>query len=122
MCSEKYISLVPLVSLYERDMSTKNTNAPEDSSITELDETTYRIDHTGPGDLSTTLVLALAEVAGVDPDEFRLYTHVDPDALNALFEPSNDPPGEERGWVVFPVADHTVTIYSSGRIDISEPA
>lgn len=101
-------------------MSMEKTTAIDGPTVTAFDETTYRVDHTGPGELSTTLVLALAEVAGVDPVDFQLYTYIDPDALDGLFDPLDDE-GTPRGRVHLDILDCAVTIHSTGRIEIRVP-
>jgi len=64
------------------------------------------------------VISALGEVTGerdtaLDP----LYDHVDPDALESLFEPTE---GADRaeGAVSFPYGDYVVTVYARGRIDV----
>jgi hypothetical protein len=81
-------------------------------------EAVCRVQHTGPEPLSTTLAVAIGEHTDVDPTEFRLYSYVDPDALDALFEPYADPVGQERGWIEFRIPDHRVVIRSSGEVVI----
>lgn len=79
---------------------------------------TYRVQHAGSGPISATLVAAISECIGIDPMDFQLYAYLDPDSLDALFEPFRDADGEKRGWVEFHVHGHTAVIYSSGEIEI----
>lgn len=77
----------------------------------------------GSSQLSTTLVHALADVAGVDVTqaEFRLADYVDPDALNQLFAPSGDGTAQVDGHLSFTVWGNQVTIYNDGQIVIAPP-
>ncbi|MDL5363587.1 HalOD1 output domain-containing protein [Halalkalicoccus sp. NIPERK01] len=67
--------------------------------------------------MSTTVVLALCDVAGIDPTDFQLYTYVDPESLDALFSPLDDA-GDERGRVEIAALGYRISIYSSGEIEI----
>lgn len=77
----------------------------------------------GSTELTTTLVHALADVAGVDVTqaEFRLTDYVDPDALNRLFEPPGEGTAQVNGHVGFTVWGNQVTIYHDGQIVIAPP-
>lgn len=76
-------------------------------------------DWTSQGSLSVTLVTALAEVADVDPTEMQqLGTHVDPDALDALFEPRTDGDARSAGRLELPIDEFDVTVYADGEIII----
>lgn len=97
------------------ERTSDTTAAPTPAESTE----TYRVRHTGPGPLSTTLVTAISECVDVDPMDFQLYTYLDPDSLDALFEPLRDADDGRRGWVEFHVLGHGVVIYSTGEIEIS---
>lgn len=81
-------------------------------------------DFDGAGELTTTLVHAIADVADVDVTqaEFRLSDYVDPDALNRLFQPSGNGTAQVDGHVSFTVWGNQVTIYHDGQIVISPPA
>lgn len=85
----------------------------------------YHVTHEfgGSSELSTTLVHALADVAGVDVTqaEFRLADYVDPDALDRLFEPAGDGTAQVDGYLCFTVWDNQVTIYHDGQIVIAPP-
>lgn len=98
-------------------MSAKDPNTMT-SSLRRLEDGTYRVTHDeGQDTLSTTVVLALCAVADVDPADFRLYTYVDPDALDTLFSPL-DAAGRERGRVEILALGYRVAIYGSGEIEI----
>lgn len=86
---------------------------------------TYYVTHdfSGSAKLTTTLVHALADVAGVDvtDTEFCLHDHVDPDALDRLFEPKSDGTGRINGTLSLTIWGYQVTIYGDGQIAITEP-
>lgn len=85
-------------------------------------EATYGVQHDMEGDrpLSTTLITALADVADVDPlaTQQLLYDVLDPDALNALFEPRRDGTPRPNGSVSFSIYGHNVVVESDGQITI----
>lgn len=93
-------------------------NRPQESS-------TYYVTHdfSGSANLSTTLVHALADVAGVDvtDTEFCLDDHVDPTALDRLFEPKSDGPARANGSLTLTIWGYQVTVYGGGQIAITEP-
>lgn len=80
--------------------------------------TTYRVQHTGSEPLSTTVAIAISDCIGVDSTEFQLYNYVDPDSLDALFDPLRDATDGRRGWVELHVLGYDVSIYSTGEIEI----
>ncbi len=86
----------------------------------------YRAIHdpADPATLSTTVVHALADCLGFDVTDSRisLYDAVDPDALDTLFRPRHDGSPRSGGTLSFVVADHYVTVDSSGEILIEPPA
>jgi hypothetical protein len=62
-------------------------------------------------------VVAAEQLA--DPHELApLYSAIDPDALDALFDPRTDS-GGEVARVKFTYEGHTVTVTSDGRIELS---
>lgn len=81
-----------------------------------------RHDFDGAGALTTTLVHAISDATGVDTTdaEFRLVDHVDPEALDRLFEPAGDTP-RLTGHLSFAVWGYQVTVYSDGGIVITPP-
>jgi hypothetical protein len=85
----------------------------------------YVVEHDfeGSAELTTTIVHAIADVTGVDVTEasFTLNDHVDPEALNRLFEPKSDGSPRANGQVSFSVWDHQVTVYSHGQVRIVPP-
>ena len=64
---------------------------------------------------STRVIGTVADELGVDPLECPpLYDHVDPTALNALF----DGRSATHGTVTFEYAGYTVTVTSEGDIEL----
>lgn len=82
-------------------------------------DSTYRVRHTGPETLSTTLAVAISDCVGIDPMEFQLYTYIDPDSLDALFDPLRNAAEGRRGWIELHVLGHNVLVYSTGEIEIT---
>lgn len=86
----------------------------------------YYVQHQfgGPGELTTTLVHALADVAGVDVTqaELKVGDYLDTDALNRLFEPALEGIQQPNGHINFIVWDHQITVYYDGQIVITPPA
>lgn len=77
----------------------------------------------GTAKLSTTVVHAVADVAGIDVSgaERSLSESVDPAGLDRLF--STDGTGQwPVGHVAFTVNGYPVTVYSDGRIVVTPPA
>jgi hypothetical protein len=66
------------------------------------------------------IIWALADAVGVDPTELSpLFDYVDPDALNALFDPS-DRTSEEDTLLSFRVDTWNVFVRSDGRIRVCD--
>jgi hypothetical protein len=80
----------------------------------------YRTEHDS-GELSTSVLMALDSLPGFDAtvNDDMLFKHVDPDALDALFQ-SNSTAARAVGGVNFPVDDYHVTVSASGDIVIRE--
>lgn len=72
--------------------------------------------------LSTAVVMALADVVGGDPAEIGvpLYEVIDPDALDNLFSDKHDGSPRTGGKVVFTILDYEVTVQSYGQVVIRE--
>lgn len=97
------------------------TDSNEDPSANGDDrrpqENVYREIHdwTSTEPLSSTILTALADVKNVEPTELEpLYEHIDPDALESLFDPDGDGLRTD-GHVSFSFADHYVTIHGHGE-------
>jgi hypothetical protein len=71
--------------------------------------------------VATNILLALDSLPEFDAatSEDRLFQHVDPDALDALFRSA---PGADRtqGWVNFPVGDYDVSVCAQGDIVVRD--
>lgn len=86
---------------------------------------TYYVQHDfdGSAQLTTTLAHAISDVSGVDVTDtgFTLNDHVDPDALDRLFEPKDDGTARTSGHLTFNIWGYQVTVYSDGQIAIVPP-
>lgn len=74
------------------------------------------------GQLSETVITAIAEAKGVDPLDLEpLYTAVDPDALNEMFRPTigSAPSALE---LRFSMADCQVVVHGDGEVVVTPPA
>jgi len=94
---------------------TAEAATPESSSSSE-----YRAYEVRDGDVATTLVLAIADVEGVDPLDldFTLNDYVDPDALNRLFD--GDRAMRSPGaYVQLTVAGRDVRVSAAGEVRVS---
>lgn len=99
-------------------MSIHNGSTNEDVSLTTaLEDGAYCAQHVGDEDITTVLVLSLAEVADVDPLEFQLYEYVDPEALEALYRSMSE--SDPTGTIELDVLNYRVRIHGSGRIEIA---
>ena len=79
----------------------------------------HRFRHDGEGSVTTSVVLALAELEGVDPIEMDpIYGAVDPDVLEAL----DDPTRSASADVTFDYHDYRVTVDGEGAIVITARA
>ena len=82
----------------------------------------HRVQHdlSGPQSLSTTVTLAVADVAGVEPSDIpeQLYDIVDPEALDKLFGPRDDGAPRRGGRLSFSLYGHHVTIRGDGTTTV----
>lgn len=102
------------------------TTAPLDGPVEYDPETgTYRTRYVweSPVSLTTALVEVLAAVEDVDPrDVGRLYSAVDPEALDRLFAPVATAGTREDGRVSFVVDGNRVTVDGTGAVTVeAEP-
>jgi len=77
----------------------------------------------GPGDpaMSTRIVAAVAEAADCDPGEVQpLYTVLDPDVVDALFEYGQSPGWE--GQLTVTLDGYRVTVTERGDVSVEPPA
>ena len=66
---------------------------------------------------SETLVIAVADIAGVDPLELDpLYDTVDPDSVDEFVRSGGSP--DVDGKLTFAFADHRVTVHASGLFEV----
>lgn len=80
---------------------------------------TRRLRHEGSGSVATTIVLAIAEIDGVDPTEMEpLYGAVDPELLEALCDDDRQMSGD----VMFTYRGHRVTVDTDGTIVVAPAA
>lgn len=68
--------------------------------------------------ISTSVVAAVADSKGVDPLDLkeRLFDVVDPDALDALFEPGPFGAERDQGTVTFAMAGCEVVVRADGDV------
>lgn len=99
----------------------------DDASTVEFDSKTetYRLAHDWRDDrsLTSTVIDAVSAVTNTPSTEIDpLYESVNPDALNAVYEPTHA--GElrrEGGCISFRVDDCDVTVYWDGIVEIRPP-
>ncbi|WP_227373694.1 HalOD1 output domain-containing protein [Haladaptatus halobius] len=79
-------------------------------------------DSSGDERLSLRVVRAIAEYEETDPTEIRpvLYDIIDPDALDSLFEETQNGNARARGHVAFDYGRREVIVYSDGRVELVE--
>ena len=71
--------------------------------------------------LSSAVVDAIAEAEGVDVMEIDpLYEHIDPEALDKLFQPTPGGDDERVGRVTFRASGYRVEVTSTGRVHLTE--
>lgn len=89
------------------------------------DTQTYHIYHDleQPPPISTIVIRSVASLKGVKPTDIEpLHDVIDPDALNALFQPGSEEFSERRASVSFPLEGYEVTVYAEGEIVIAIPS
>ena len=75
---------------------------------------------------SHAVIEAVAEREGIDitelePPQFEpLYTVVDPDALDRIFDRADDETASINGVVQFTYAGYDVSVHSDGRVEVSD--
>ena len=108
--------------MYRNGSQLKTQSSPQQQGQTAQ---TYFVTHDfdGTAELTTTITHALADVSGHDvrDAEFTLYDHVNPEALNRLFDPSGDGTASLTGHLNFTVKGHQVTVYSDGQVAVVPP-
>ena len=89
------------------------------------DTQTYHIYHDmdQPPPISTIVIRGVATLKGVRLTDIEpLHDVIDPDALNALFQPGSEECSERRASVSFPLEGYEVTVYTDGEIVIAIPS
>jgi len=71
--------------------------------------------------ISTQIIEAIAETAGVDPLELPpLYEAIDPEALDTLIAGSEANQSASPDIIEFAYADYTVTVYGDQTIEVTD--
>ena len=104
-----------------------NSRTPSDSVEGEYhpDTQTYHIYHDleQPPPISTIVIRGVATLTGERPTDIEpLHEVINPDALNALFQPGSEEFSERHGSVSFPLEGYKVTVYTEGEIVIAIPS
>lgn len=77
------------------------------------------LDWTGEEPVSDTVVKAVAAAESVCPAQLEpLYDHVDPEALDGLFEPTRTGTRDSFGHTSFSYAGYLVTVHSDGEVTV----
>jgi hypothetical protein len=123
--SEPYISsfivtLCTKVGASRREETMDDPDSPT-ATITGLGtQNVCRAFHDPDGDetLVQTVMGPLEEASErpVDEADVCLYDAIDPDALNALFEPTRNGPSRDGGRVSFTVGEFAVDVHGSGNV------
>ncbi len=112
------------VAVFERytHMSGNINDSNDGAVITSSTQSNRYTSYADGKQLSTAVVMALADVAGVDPAEIGvpLYDVIDPDALDNIFSDKHDGTPRKGGNVVFTILNYEVTVQSYGEISIRE--
>lgn len=106
-------------------MRTNDTSGADDGRAVRSDVTYLtRYDRASEHTLATKVVEAVGTVLGVDPGALddRLADHVNPDALNDLFQPATARVDSPTAGVCLTFADYRVTIYETDDIAIRPTA
>ncbi|WP_433626387.1 DUF7504 family protein [Halomicrococcus sp. NG-SE-24] len=89
--------------------------SPDESEV-------HRVHHDLDSDqaLSTTITVAVADAAGVEPSDIpeQLYDVIDPEALDKLFEPRGDGTPRRGGRLSFSLYGHHVTVNGDGTVTV----
>lgn len=93
------------------------TAIEDGSSGTESTSRTIHFHYDWDGDESLSVAIAstVAELSDAESTELEtLYGRVDPDALEAIFEPRTEPAGRNAGHVRFRFSGCEITVYGDG--------
>lgn len=100
------------------------TNPPDMPSAATVPTRTHHVVHdSAAGDLSVTVVAAVAEAVDADPTEVMVpvYERVDPDALDAIFGDRPDGTPRTEAHVTFDVWDLRVVVHADGHVYVHPP-
>lgn len=97
----------------------ENPDVPAEMDGPDVHHTSHDPDE--HGSLSTTVIEAVAAVAGIDPSRTRIPIDrsINPDALDKLFERRGDE-AEEGACLVFPVWEYTVVVHADGHVFVHD--
>ncbi|RQG86101.1 hypothetical protein EA462_17255 [Natrarchaeobius halalkaliphilus] len=71
--------------------------------------------------LANAIVSAIATLSGRTPDEMeRLYDRIDPDSLEAIFEPTNGTTNRADGTLSFRLEGYAVIVHGSGTVLVAK--
>jgi len=101
--------------------------APANPSVDELDydagQDGYRVVPSEGARLATAIVTAVASVDDRSIESVqRLHRSIDPEALEALFDSSDEGAEREVGTVTFPLGAFTITVEASGEFFVERRA
>lgn len=70
--------------------------------------------------VAETVLMTVADKEGITPTQLEpsLYDVIDPDALNALFAPTETGNSRAAGYVVFAYCGYEITISSDGSVRV----
>lgn len=97
------------------------TESSDEGAVESSPETyTAHHDMSADDDVSVSVVMAVAAVAGVDPSDLRerLSDVVDPDGLDTVFRPQEEGTPRTDGHVTFSFLGYEVTVYADGTIEV----
>ncbi|RQG95218.1 HalOD1 output domain-containing protein [Natrarchaeobius chitinivorans] len=89
----------------------------------DLDAKTAFVSHDWADDrsLAETIVSTVAALSETEPAEMeRLYDRIDPDSLEAIFEPTSGTANRNAGTVSFRLEGYTITVHGSGSVVVTK--
>lgn len=88
--------------------------------MTHYSPTEFGDGEAGPMPVSQRVVRAVAAETDAEPLEMEpLYDVIDPEGLNALFEPTKCGPTRSAGTVTFRYAGCAVTVHADGGVEVA---
>lgn len=108
-----------------KDMAGRNHDHGNDGRTIKYDpqsDAYYRqYDWADEKSLTVVTVKTVAAVTDRNATDIEMFERINPDALEALFEPATDEVRSDTGGVWFTLAEHTVIVHSNGLIEIHPP-